>query len=268
MLRINFISGLPRSGSTLLASLLTQHPDCHAHIMSPVGNIFTAALDAMSTDRNEAEVFLDHDDKAYILESIFQAYYCRSTRHYIFDNNRRWTANVSALAEIFPLAKVICCVRSPYEVLNSFEGLFKRYPLYTSKIIGCVSNTTIYDRMDHYFDRAGVIGFAYNALRDAWYGPHRDKLVIVEYDFLVKHPKETMEYLTKILELTPHEFDFENVKDLPGVNEFDARIGTPGLHSLKSKVEYHEPKFVLPPDIIRRMPDAFWRIKKEATKAS
>ncbi|MGI4764644.1 MAG: sulfotransferase, partial [Janthinobacterium lividum] len=33
---MHFISGLPRSGSTLLAALLRQNPTVHAHISSPV----------------------------------------------------------------------------------------------------------------------------------------------------------------------------------------------------------------------------------------
>ena len=39
---IHFISGLPRSGSTLLAAILRQNPSLHAHISSPVGALITA----------------------------------------------------------------------------------------------------------------------------------------------------------------------------------------------------------------------------------
>ena len=37
----HFISGLPRSGSTLLAGILRQNPRFHAHIESPVGRMVT-----------------------------------------------------------------------------------------------------------------------------------------------------------------------------------------------------------------------------------
>lgn len=36
----HFISGLPRSGSTLLSALLLQNPRFHAGISSPVGPLF------------------------------------------------------------------------------------------------------------------------------------------------------------------------------------------------------------------------------------
>lgn len=267
MLRFNFISGLPRSGSTLLASLLSQNPECHAHIMSPVGHIFTATLNAMSPD-NEAAVFLDDDDRAEILEGLFNSYYARSTRPFVFDNNRRWTANVAALATVFPLAKVICCVRSPLEITDSFEKLFAAHPLAVSKIIGYQSNQTPYGRMGHYYDPAGVIGFAYNALKEAWYGPHRDRLVLLEYDHLARDPLGVMKELTELLQLPKFDYNPNKIAPLPGVAEFDARIGTPGLHDLKGKVVYQKRTSMLPPDLIARMPPAFWRVNKEATKSS
>jgi hypothetical protein len=55
---IHFISGLPRSGSTLLAASLRQNPRFHAGISSPVASLFMALQAAMSR-RNEAAVFID-----------------------------------------------------------------------------------------------------------------------------------------------------------------------------------------------------------------
>ena len=45
---IHFISGLPRSGSTLLAALLRQNPRFSAGMTSPVGSLFNAMLSATS----------------------------------------------------------------------------------------------------------------------------------------------------------------------------------------------------------------------------
>jgi sulfotransferase len=41
---IHFISGLPRSGSTLLAALLLQNPTLHAGITSGVGSLVGTIL--------------------------------------------------------------------------------------------------------------------------------------------------------------------------------------------------------------------------------
>jgi sulfotransferase len=57
---IHFISGLPRSGSTLLAALLRQNPRFHAGMTSPVGGLYMALEGALSR-RNEAAVFVTPD---------------------------------------------------------------------------------------------------------------------------------------------------------------------------------------------------------------
>ena len=45
--KLHFISGLPRSGSTLLAGILRQNPRFHAAMTGPVGALFGAMLNAM-----------------------------------------------------------------------------------------------------------------------------------------------------------------------------------------------------------------------------
>ena len=56
--RLHFISGLPRSGSTLLASLLRQNPRFSSGMSSPVYALFRSMLHETSA-RNEGSVFID-----------------------------------------------------------------------------------------------------------------------------------------------------------------------------------------------------------------
>ncbi len=62
MPRLHFISGLPRSGSTLLAAILRQNPRFHASISSPMGMIFSAMQAAVS-GKNEAAGFIDDEQR-------------------------------------------------------------------------------------------------------------------------------------------------------------------------------------------------------------
>ena len=54
---IHFISGLPRSGSTLLAAILRQNPRFHAGMTSPVGAMYQALEQSMSR-RSDTAVFI------------------------------------------------------------------------------------------------------------------------------------------------------------------------------------------------------------------
>lgn len=257
----HFISGLPRSGSTLLASILNQNPACSASIMSPVGRIVTEALEAMGPS-NEASSFITDRQRRDIIRGIVYDYYKDDQYPVIFDNNRRWTANMALLADVFPDSRVICCLRSPAAIVDSFEQLFQNSPLSLSVIYGSTANTTIYERVAEMMGRQGVVGFALNAFRSAFYGPHRDRLVLVNYDDLARFPASIMEDLTKALSLPDFNYNWEQIKPIPGAAQFDRDVATPGLHDLKPRVVYEQRRSILPPDIFSSLPAAFWEIKE------
>ena len=56
---VHFISGLPRSGSTLLAALLRQNPRFHAHMSSPLAGMVDAMLGEMSDRSRYSAVITD-----------------------------------------------------------------------------------------------------------------------------------------------------------------------------------------------------------------
>ena len=124
--RLHFISGLPRSGSTLLAALLRQNPRFSAGMSSPVYALFRSMLQETSA-RNEGSVFIDDAIRKRLLTGVFDAYYAEATPEtVIFDTNRGWTTKLPALVELFPDAKMICCVRNPAWILDSVESLIRR----------------------------------------------------------------------------------------------------------------------------------------------
>src|SRR6202034_846102 len=95
--RLHFISGLPRSGSTLLAALLRQNPRFSTSMTSPVGTLFNAMLADVS-QRNETAVFIDATQRVRLLRACFEAYYADIPPHQlVFDTNRMWTTKLPAL---------------------------------------------------------------------------------------------------------------------------------------------------------------------------
>ncbi len=69
-MNIHFISGLPRSGSTLLAAILRQNPRFHAGMTGPVGSLVDNMLRGMSMS-NETAVFISDKQREALLRSIF-----------------------------------------------------------------------------------------------------------------------------------------------------------------------------------------------------
>lgn len=255
---IHFISGLPRSGSTLLAALLRQNPRFHAGMSGPVGGLVSSLLQEMSA-RNEYAVFLNDTQRQRILRGVFEQYYGPEyPAEVIFDTNRVWCARMSLLHTLFPQGKVIACVRDLPWIVDSVERLIQRNALSPSSIFNYQTDGTVYSRADGIANGQGMVGFAYNALKEAFFGEHADKLMLLQYDTLVAQPQLALDAVYDFIGEPCFRHDFDNLRF--DADEFDTRAGTPGLHAVRARVGAEPRTTVLPPDVFRRFEnDAFWR---------
>jgi sulfotransferase len=101
------------------------------------------------------------------------------------------------------------------------------------------------------------VGFAYNALKQAMHSEESDRLLLVSYETLTREPQRALDAIYDFTGLPPFQHDFESVT--LDANEFDARLGTPGLHKVGNAVRPNERQSILPPDLWRRFEgDSFW----------
>ena len=256
---LHFISGLPRSGSTLLAAILRQNPRFHAGMSSPVGSLFLALQGAMSR-RNEAAVFIDDGQKRELLKGIFDSYYhAIHPQQIVFDTNRAWCSKLPTLVPLFPQAKVICCVRHVPWIMDSIERLIRENAFELSGIFGFESLNTVYTRVNRLAVSDGLVGFALDALREAFWSAHADRLILIGYEALTQKPEHTLRTLYEFLGEPWFEHDFDNVEF--EAEQFDLALGTPNLHRVRRKVESIERQSVLPPELFSRfVNDAFWAV--------
>jgi sulfotransferase len=255
---IHFISGLPRAGSTLLAALLRQNPAVHGHITSPMGSLVSTMLQEISQG-NETAVFIDNAQRTALLRGLFDNYYhAIHPIKTVFDTNRGWTTRLDLLAMLFPKAKMICCVRNIPWIIDSIERLIRNNKLELSKIFSFDAGGTIYSRAEGLMAANGMIGFALNAMKQAMQSVESDRLLLLPYDALVHDPAAAMRAVYDFTGLPPFEHNFETVAF--DATEFDARLGTPGLHDVRPKVERVERATVLPPDLWQRYEGtSIWR---------
>ncbi len=264
MNKLHFIAGLPRSGSTLLAGILRQNPRFRAGMSSPVGAIFRAMQEVVSR-KNEAALFLDETQKWRLLRGVFESYYGDEPEGVTFDTNRLWPTKLPQLACLFPDAKMICCVRDVSWIVDSIEKLIRANAFDLSGIFGYSAQGTVFDRVNGLVAPGGLVGFAINALREAYYSEHAGRLLLVSYETLTRYPGATLKIIYDFLGEDAFEHDFDNVEY--EAQDFDLALGTPGLHTVKRKVEYVERATILPPELFARFAnDAFWMRDAENTR--
>jgi sulfotransferase len=254
---LHFISGLPRSGSTLLAALLRQNPRFEAGMTGPLAGLFGALVGQMSA-RNEYSVFIDDVRREQILRGLFDSFYADCQAEVIFDTSRGWCAWMPAIARLFPDSKVIVCVRDISWIVDSIEQLVQRNVFSPSSIFGYTPGGTVYTRTNTVVAPDGLVGAPFDALKQACYGAQRDQLLLVQYETLTADPAATLRAIYDFLGEPLFTHDFANVTY--DVAEFDDRAGTPGLHTLRGMVKAEPRETLLPPDLFQRFArDAFWR---------
>jgi sulfotransferase len=261
---IHFISGLPRSGSTLLAAILLQNPRFHAGVISPVASLFQALTQQMSRSA-ETAVFVDEDRRRAVLRGVFDNYYSREhPTKVVFDTQRYWASRISGLAQLFPEARTICCVRHVPWILDSLERAQRRNALEPSRLYNFDPAGTVYSRFESIRSGVGVVGFAWNATREAFYGGYKDRLMLLQYETLAAEPERAMRALYAFIGEPWFAHDFDKVEFQ--ATEFDDVLGAPGLHSVRQKVSIEPRQTILPPDMWKMVEnDSFWLDPKANT---
>jgi sulfotransferase len=195
-----------------------------------------------------------------LLRVVFETYYADiHPTQIVFDTNRQWTTKLPALTRLFPDAKIICCVRQPAWIVDSIESLIQRNAFELSGIFNYEPGGTVYSRVDGLCAPAGMVGFAHNALREAVYGPFANRLLLVRYETLTANPIGALTAIYQFLGAELFAHDPNHIEPCYDMIEFDARLGTPGLHDVGSSVRARSRPTVLPPDLFARFEkDAFW----------
>jgi sulfotransferase len=207
--------------------------------------------------KNEAAVFISEEQKRELLCGVFRNYYHSvEAAKVIFDTNRLWCTKLPGLVEHFPHSKVICCVRSVSWIMDSIERLIRRNTYELSGIFGYDAGGTVYTRVNRLAANDGMVGSALDALREAFYSEHASRLMLVTYQALAREPHSTMAQIM----ISSAKNGSNTISTMSNMmpTSLTCRIGTPGLHTVRRKVEFVERPTILPPELFARFEnDAF-----------
>jgi sulfotransferase len=253
----HFITGLPRSGSTLLSGILLQNPRFHAGMTSPVGSLCSAVLGQVSAGSEFAPV-VGRDKRRALLRGLFDAYYADVDKDVIFDTNRAWSARLPLVRDLFPQAKLIACVRNVAWIMDSFERMYRANPYEHTRLFGAAgARGTVYSRLEGLAQHDQTVGYAWSALREAFYGEHASSLLLIDYELLTRAPAKVLPLVYDFLGEPHFEHDFDNVEY--DAEEFDQQLGAPGLHRVKAQVKFTPRPTVIPPDLFDKFNQmSFW----------
>ena len=244
-----FLSSLPRSGSTLLTSLLNQHPDVYASPTSNLCDTMGAAVKMWEKNPTTKASGGKEDDIIRILGGIQNTRY--DTDKLVFDKSRSWADPqiIETMMKVQGDVKIIATVRPVVECLASFVKLVKP------------DNVTEFSHGElaaHLFESYAVL--------KAGYEKYPDNFLFIEYDDLVDNPADQLNRIEQWGGLNSHDYDFDNITDS---KEIDEVWGVPDLHKVHPKIEKKEfsRKDILGPELWEHFQGGeFWNDKPEPAK--
>lgn len=240
-----FLSGLPRSGSTLLAAILNQNPAIRVSATSNLDGLMGSLVAAWESSPRNVEK--RNDELHAMLRGVMSARH--GDREIYIDKSRAWPdPGIMATMEqvLGAKPKIIATVRDVPDCAASFVRVAKPEDVPT------------------FLRTSGLIGHlksSYLTLQ-AGLAAERNNFYVVEFNDLTTNPQWVIEGIYNFLDIEPFSHDFDNVDGSTVKENDDDAWGVPGLHDIRGKVSSVE---VLDPhEVLGSLYDefdqpAFWR---------
>lgn len=212
MEQFNVITGLPRSGSTLLCNILNQNPDFQASSTSGIPYLLNQMRSTYSTmPEFKSEAINDQSVTEERIRNCMQAvvenwYSC--DEKVVFDKSRLWSHHAHLLRELFPESKIIVTIRDLRDIFASIAKQDEQSPLWQQEP-GLESLALKAEQM---FSMEGIIGQNIQGIDDL-VNRKIPQVLYVKFDQLLSDPLGAMKGVHEFLELNDYEYNFSDVQD-------------------------------------------------------
>jgi sulfotransferase len=236
MKTLYFLGGLPRSGSTLLGSLLNQHSDIYVSPTSPLGDVVTDIEKSFNT--LDIQFTFNRKEISYnVYKAVLANFYNHIPKSIILDKHRFWGKNLDTVQMFLSnKPKIIATYRSIPEVITSYISLIERSKhkdnfidnhLRTDNIP--VTNNNRAEYIWKYYVSPSYESMVYGITK------YPEWIHLVEYNQLISNPQEEIDKIYQFLEITPEQNNFNNIENSCGEKK-DEEWGLKGLHDIRPSI--------------------------------
>lgn len=257
MKTFHFLSGLPRSGSTVLCSILNQNPKVYVTPTSPLLGLLNHNQEAF-WQLEEVIANPNREQLKNISHGMIEGAWAHRPEEIIIDKHRGWGKNMDASTVVFGKEiKIVATVRDLPSIMASWLNLIHKYPFnFDQKVIHRGLAPTDENRMGEMW---------FNMVKDTMESvvmarkTASNRLLLVDYDDFVSNPKREVDRVVQFLELPHHEYDFNNIEE--EASDDMRAWGFPELHKIRPQVKKtsKDPKEILGQELY----DRFVEIEKQ-----
>jgi len=236
------LSGLPRSGSTLLSSILSQNPDIHAEGNSAVCQMMWDLDQSCSYNcKEQLQATNRQQTQLDIISAIPYIYYKNVTKPIIIDKCRSWTlpANVFLMQRyITENIKIIVLERPIIKIVKSFVSLRKENNWESNLEEGLLD------------EKSEPIVRSLNGVKWAKENNHNNTFLFIQYDDLINNTKETINQIYKFIDEPIFEHDLNNI--INKHPEDDKVYNMIGQHDIRPTINKRQINIELSQETINR----------------
>ena len=264
-----FLAGLPRSGSTLLRSILNQNPSLYSGPISPSVELL------YYTDKyfQSSEMLLAspnpqgcYDVLSNMMDHFYHNIMEKEGKSKIIEFNRAIPNNIERFRTyIKDDVRIVCPVRSIPEILASFISLIHKNSDKVSFVDQYLIDKGIEvnddTRCDYLMSDYGIVGQALFAMSRPYLRNEQSLLKIVEYDDLVENTDKVMEEIYDFWGLEKYSHTYENLENTYPENDI-FQYNLDGMHTIGRTIKKTCKKLeeVLSAEIIQKYSGMeYWR---------
>ena len=262
----HFLAGLPRSGNTLLSSILNQNKNIFSSPISPINSIIWNYFETINTNENALK-YSDRERFDSLGKKLIDNFYFDVDKPVIIDREKCWAtpANFNLIKSyVTSTPKVIFTVRPIIDVLTSFITILPERSFIDIEMEEngwwSKNHLSINDnRCDYLMRPFGQIDKITTSANIILNPEHKDCFCVIEYDEIVNNPKETMSKIYDFLELPYYQHDFNNIKKVE--DDVDEAYGHPkDLHKIRPKINKisKRPEDVLSDYVLNKYSNLEW----------
>jgi sulfotransferase len=233
---IHFLCGIPRSGNTLLSSILNQNPNVYS---SPLSSLYVNLENLYENlySQNSLRNYENKNRNENILKQCAELFYSDVENKIIFDREKVWTTpyyfNLIKLF-ITENPKIIMTVRSMPEALSSFikikkDVINKEMLMYNFKTDGYEKKE---DAMCNFLLQEGGIFYkTLIGLENAVKPENKNNILFIEFNDIIQNPESVTNSIYDFIGIERFSHNFINIKKIEVDN--DENAGDPdNMHSV------------------------------------
>lgn len=231
----HFLSGLPRSGSTVLASILNQNPEVYVTPTSPMLNVAVKMQEAWRDDPTVKANYYEEQIND-LTKAILPAFWKHRPEPIIIDKGRGWAKNMPNASALFgKKIKAVVVERDLPSIMASWLTLIKRQK-------NCHVDQVLMRRGYPVTDENRMGEMWFNMVKDCMEGSWQirqdapGQFIIVKYDELIEAPTYTLKRIEDFLELPKFTYDFNHIEN-DTVDDDLTAWGFDGLHTIHPQLK-------------------------------